>query len=98
MPYVSSTERVHLDPELEDVIRRVLLSPPDKRPGLVNYSISRIVAKSMEPLHGWSYASLSAALAIFSDAAAEMRRRLMDQHEDAAIEQNGDIPEYQHRE
>jgi hypothetical protein len=65
-----------------------------RRPGIVNYVVTRLVASTLEPDEGWSYHSISRALAVLSDAKAEMRRRLMDVIENNAIVRNGDLQEY----
>ena len=65
-----------------------------KRTGTTNYVITRIVTRALKPSDGWSYSSISRAIAVLNDAAMEMHRRLMDVREDYAIKENGDIPEY----
>lgn len=65
-----------------------------KRPGIVNYIITRIVATTLKPEEGWSYHSVSRALAVLRDAETEMRRRIMDVVEEKAIWRNGDLREY----
>jgi hypothetical protein len=96
MPYVTSGERRWVDSSLCEVaqaIRATAVLPARK--GLVNYVISRIVLRSMEPQDGWSYHSISNAVSVLRDAATEMERRLMAKREDEAIKQNGDLPEYE---
>jgi len=66
----------------------------DKRKGLCNYIISRIVAGGMKP-NQWSYTSLSEARAVFTDAGEEFTRRMIAPYEGKAIEKNGDVPEYE---
>ena len=80
--------------ELAETMQEVDGQLPIK-PGIANYVITRLVNLTMKPYSGWSYASLSKALAVFRDAEAEMRRRLLDMYEDKAIQRNGDIPEYE---
>lgn len=65
----------------------------DRRKGLCNYIISRIVAGGMKP-SVWSYTSLSEARAVFTDAGEEFARRMLGPYEDNAKENNGDVPEY----
>lgn len=65
-----------------------------KRPGPTNYVITRIVARALKPDDGWSYHSISRAIAVLRDAATEMERRLMAPYEDDKSAENGDIMEY----
>jgi len=98
MPYIKSNWREHFD----DLVDKLVFELGEfeemyERPGAVNYVISRIVASSLlapNPSQR-NYASISQALAIFRDAEAEMRRRVLDPYENKAIERNGDIPEYE---
>lgn len=96
MPYVTKLDRILVDTDLDRLIAVMPRCPEDDvcPAGIINYVITRIVAQTSRPCRGWSYASLSKALAIFRDAEAEMRRRLLDPYEDKAISKNGDIPEY----
>ncbi len=97
MPYIKLNDRARLNFYMEEVVGHLKWVQPDvlKRPGPTNYVITRIVARTLKPEEGWSYHSISRAIAVLNDAAAEMRRRLMDVREDDAIEKNGDIPEYE---
>lgn len=96
MPYIKHEDRVKLDFAIGEVVYALKQTAPDvfKRPGPTNYTITRIVAAALKPDEGWSYHSLSRAIAVLRDAAAEMQRRLMDQREDHVIRENGDVPEY----
>ncbi len=97
MPYVTQHIRSQLDTDIEILVDRLRKVVPDdmKRPGPANYTVTRIVAGALKPKDGWSYHSLSRAIAVLRDAAAEMQRRLMDQREDQVIRENGDVPEYE---
>jgi hypothetical protein len=98
MPYIRKEQRAN---GLDDVIyqavchlKRIAPAVSD-RPGPANYVVTRIVAGALKPDAGWSYHSISRAIAVLNDAAAEMRRRLMDRRENEVIIENGDVPEYQ---
>ncbi len=99
MPYISYGDRDFLGSSTGRLVEDLHEVSGDSiaSPGNVNYVITKIVLESMRPpgFRGWSYSSLSRALAIFRDAEAEMRRRLLDPYEDKAITKNGDIPEYE---
>jgi hypothetical protein len=97
MPYIKPMTRLVLDSAIDRLVEDLLeVTGQDPAPaGFVNYAVTRIVARAMRPSVGWSYASLSRALAVLRDAEAEMRRRLLDPYEDNVAHQNGDIPEYE---
>lgn len=96
MPYIKQSDRNKLDFAIEEAVRLLKSVAPDiyERPGPTNYTVTRIVAGALRPDGGWSYHSLSRAIGVLRDAAAEMQRRLMDQRENAVIFANGDVPEY----
>jgi len=96
MPYIKPDDRAKLNFYMNKVVNQLKLVQPDilKRPGPTNYIVTRIVTMALKPDDGWSYHSISRAIAVLNDAATEMRRRLMDTREDVAIKNNGDIPEY----
>lgn len=96
MPYIDQKDRFHIADHMSisaiaDILRKV---PSGKVKGACNYTVSRIVAQAMKPEEGWGYSSLSEAIGCLEDAAAEMRRRLLDPYEDKAIAKNKDLPEY----
>lgn len=97
MPYINPNDRQFIDPTIALLIENMAEMDGSNGPlasGLVNYVITCVVTSTMKPPGGWSYTSLSRALAVFRDAEAEMRRRLLDPYEDKAIIKNGDVPEY----
>lgn len=94
MPYINQNRRPNFDPHIEKLINLLAVDGQIAKAGDVNYVISRIVAGSRIGNRPLSYDLVSDAIRVFSDAAAEMRRRLLDKCEDGAIERNGDIPEY----
>jgi hypothetical protein len=99
MPYINQKDRKFIDPAVDYLVENMLeLDGQDIVPaGFANYIITSIIARSMRPASGWTYSSLSRALAVFHDAEAEMRRRLLDPYENTAIRNNGDIPEYENQ-
>jgi hypothetical protein len=97
MPYIKQSQRKRLEYPLDVIVNQLnsLEQEVACRPGLVNYAITSIVLRTLKPDDGWSYTSISRAVAVLRDAATEMERRLMAKREDQAILNNGDIPEYQ---
>ena len=99
MPYIKQSQRAAVNRFIDALVEEMneqIDGEAIPSAGLVNYVITRIVAGTLRPpFTGWSYSSLSTALAVFRDAEAEMRRRLLDPYEDKAIAKNGDIPEYE---
>jgi hypothetical protein len=96
MPYIKQEDRDYIDPHIESLVDRMqsMFSDVGSLPGPTNYAITRIVAGVLKPHSGWSYHSLSRAIAVFHDAATEMERRLMAEYEDRKIIENGDLEEY----
>lgn len=94
MPYIKPQDRECCDKLIEQCQDLLKNYGIDKRKGIANYIISRIIAGGMIPDEGWSYTSLSNAISVFKDAEYEMRRRLLDRYEDVCIDRNGDILEY----
>ena len=100
MPYITPELRDRLDPEIEMLIGQIVnVAPKGKIDGVLNYVVSRIVAASAKEVaardgESWGYHTISEAVKVLTDAAAEMRRRLLDIYETSAIIKNGDLPEY----
>jgi hypothetical protein len=96
MPYIKPEDRIaSLDIYIHDMAALLRnMHDLDVRKGPCNYTVTRLVLQAMKPDSGWSYHSISNAIAVLRDAATEMERRLMGPREDKAITTNGDIPEY----
>jgi hypothetical protein len=97
MPYIKQDRRSRISPlifQVVDTLRRMGPERGGALKGDVNYTITRIVLGAMQPDAGWSYQSLSDAVAALRDAATEIERRLLAPYEDGAKERNGDVPEY----
>jgi hypothetical protein len=96
MPYIALKDREYIRRSLDLLVEDMLeIDGQDVvTAGLANYVVTTIVIRTLKPPSGWTYSSLSKALAVFRDAEAEMRRRLLDLYEDRAIQKNGDIEGY----
>lgn len=95
MPYISKEWRGKINPTLQPLLDVLDNIPNSEYDGMLNYIISRIVARALGPRTGeWRYKDIARADAVFSCAAKEFYRRVAAPKEDAAIAQNGDIPEY----
>ena len=96
MPYIKDEQRAKINYLIVGTVNGINYIESDvlKKPGIVNYVITRIVARSLKPKDGWSYHSLSRAIAVLRDAAAEMERRLMAPYEQGKRGENGDVMEY----
>lgn len=103
MPYVNEETRnlhgdkfVPIESHVDSLIAHLReITDEDNIAGILNYTISRIVAGAGKPDGGWRYGSLSRAHEVFHAAGSEFYRRLIAPYEDKAREKNGDIPEYQ---
>jgi len=93
MPYIPQANRYALDVIVDGLVKR--LRDIKAKPGDCNYVVTRVVLESLKPDTGWSYHSLSDAVRVLKDAAAEIERRLLGPYEDTAILKNGDMPCYQ---
>lgn len=96
MPYIKREDRGMINHDLHELVDTIIWAQPDilARPGMVNYAVSRLVCGTLKPTTGWSYHSLSRAIAVLRDAATEMERRLMAKREDQVIKDNGDLEDY----
>ncbi len=97
MPYIIQPQRDVLAKPLSDV--QVAIAHLDMEganvDGVVNYTISTIVARSFNPTGGrWSYFMIARAMGAFICAALEFYRRVAGPKEDIAIIENGDIEPY----
>ena len=88
MPYIDDAGREALRPALEKLC--AALHRRDGVPGDLTYCIFYLLLD--RALAENSYAQISATRACAQDAADEYKRRVMDPHENKAIERNGDIP------
>lgn len=98
MPYIKKQQRSFLDRAIHELVQCIELSSDDPLQlcGPTNYVLTRIVAQTLKPASGWSYHSLSRAIAVLRDAATEMERRLMAPYEQGKRGENGDVPEYEY--
>jgi len=88
MPYIDQAGRERLNPALQKL--RIALHLRHRIPGDLTYCIFYLLLD--RALAENSYAQISATRACAQDAADEYKRRVMDPHENKAIERNGDIP------
>lgn len=96
MPYVQEADKLYLQRAgLLEVVQAIKDYPQEDREGVVNYTISTIVAETMKPETGWRYKWLNRAYGTFHSAATEFYRRLVAPYEDNCIEKNGDISSYE---
>lgn len=86
-----------LSTKVDQLIAHIKTFDIEDREEICNYAISRIVAGSLKPSAGWKYKNLNRAYGTFFSAASEFYRRLMENHEDRAIEKYGDILEYENK-
>ncbi|GMU26223.1 MAG: hypothetical protein AMXMBFR16_11280 [Candidatus Uhrbacteria bacterium] len=96
MPYINPASRRELDPKIDDLVDQLFRTSGENPvpKGNVNYVVTRIALQALEPRGGWTYTSLSDAVAALQDAADEIKRRLLGPYEDTCIERNGDLEEF----
>ena len=81
MPYVKQEKRPHLDPLVD-----LMVALDIKADGDLNYVLFKY-ARRIEP----SYNRLKNYRAELHEAAAEIKRRMLDPYEDQKIIENGDV-------
>ena len=97
MPYINESARLELDDCIDNMVEclthgnnvsneefTVLL-------GEINYSFTRILAKSMGEV---SYSKIAMVTGVLENVKQEFYRRIASDYEDQKIVQNGDIKEY----
>ena len=94
MPYIKKELRDRLDPYVDQVRAEINCSISKDKPGMRNYSITRIVCETVRVSHSgpWSYDDVERVRAAFSCASAEVYRRVAGPKEDQAAKYNGDMP------
>jgi hypothetical protein len=88
MPYLNGEEKALLAPITDAMFRHHKLVSTK---GRINYLIHMLVMCRLFEVEKFSYSTVSEAIDAVVDAAAELRRRLLDPYEDGAIEKNGDV-------
>lgn len=95
MPYIVKEQRDVVDPSINQ-LNHAIQQVGGQVDGVVNYTISNIVAVSFNPTGGrWSYFMIVRAMGAFVCAAFEFYRRVAAPKEDQAITENGDIGPYE---
>ncbi len=98
MPYIKKSDRGYFKPELDSLCKILDQFEPDEIDGVLNYTISVIVARTLnkrnEKSGNWRYRFMADAIKVFECAKLEFYRRIGSRQEDKAIIKNGDIEEY----
>lgn len=98
MPYIIEDQRDYVDEGIDGVLCGIADCKdrfPNSVDGVLNYTVSTIVADAINPgRKAWSYADIARATAVFECAKLEFYRRVAGPKEDLAITANGDIPSY----
>lgn len=92
MPYIKKERRAALDTIIDGLISR--LRSIDTTKGDLNYTVTRLVLGALRPAKGWTYTSLSDAIAALQDAADEIKSRVLVQYEEYVRVLNGDLVEF----
>ncbi len=92
MPYIQQRLRDEFDPLIDPLIEKVKTYGLNEIGGILNYTISRIVAGSYGP--DWRYSKIESAMTTFEDAKLEFYTRVARPYEDRKIAENGDLKEY----
>jgi len=84
MPYIKQERRIGLEEVLETAIAGVEVK------GELTYCVYKLALDYIEQ-KGENYQNISDAVAALSDAADEIRRRVLHPYEDKKVFQNGDM-------
>jgi hypothetical protein len=97
MPYINEKTRKELDDCIENMVEclthgnNVTNEEFTTILGEINYSFSRILAKSMGDI---SYSKIAMITGVLENIKQEFYRRIASPYEDKKIVENGDIKEY----
>ena len=97
MPYINEKARKELDDCIENMVEclthgnNVTNEEFTVILGEINYSFSRILAKSMGKI---SYSKIAMITGVLENVKQEFYRRIASPYEDKKIVENGDIKEY----
>ena len=97
MPYINEKNRKELDDCIENMVEclthgnNVTNEEFTVILGEINYSFSRILAKSMGDI---SYSKIAMITGVLENIKQEFYRRIASSYEDKKIVENGDIKEY----
>lgn len=90
MPYIAPERREKLDQAINHL--QVELAGLGLEEGDLNYTISRLVGFYFQVQR--RYFTIARVCGVLANVADEFYRRMAAPYEDAAIEKNGDIPEF----
>ena len=97
MPYINESARLELDDCIENMVECLTHGNDVNNEefiallGEINYSFTRILAKSMGEV---SYSKIAMVTGVLENVKQEFYRRIAASYEDKKIVQNGDIKEY----
>lgn len=87
MPYISREERKRLDPIIEQLLRMLGESGPERLDGQLNYVVSKLLLGLYPP----RYYNYNRAMGVLACISHEFYRRFVASYEDEKIRENGDI-------
>ena len=97
MPYINESARVELDSSIDNMVDCLTHGNDVSNEefttllGEINYTFSRILAKSMGQT---SYSKIAMITGVLENIKQEFYRRIAASYEDKKIVENGDIKEY----
>ena len=91
MPYIKAENRLPLDEAIDAIVNHLLTEDTeDSRAGILNYTVSSIIARYLEA-QGISYNRLNSMVGVVECIKLELYRRLAAPYEDKKVEENGDV-------
>ena len=97
MPYIKKEQRQKLDPAIDSLssaLETLVLADSTALAGLLNYSVSRLMARVVQNTGGWRYHRIASITGMLKNVSDEFYRRVAVPYEDDQIDKNTDIKEY----
>ena len=99
MPYINKENRENLDKSIDELIDNVIVDELEHAsglPGILNYTITRLVLGTYEKTYEkLRYAHINNIIGILECAKLEMYRRVAGPYEDIVSIKNGDLQEFE---
>ncbi len=91
MPYIEKKYREEVDELIDNLVKKIKeISQNDHIvwPGIINYTITKLIVKFIEDIRYWKIAMITG---ILENVKQEFYRRVASQYEDKKKEQEGDV-------
>lgn len=96
MPYIKQEQRPDIDKKVQSLVNEVVFqagleNPAETLPGILNYTITKLLDKTLSTKFGkLRYFQIAMVAGVLSNVESEFYRRLAAPYEDQAMNTNGD--------